>query len=295
MLVLQRRIGNAAVARLVRERAPNAPAGRRMLARQPVSIATPGIDSPDEVMRFFRAGYDADEHLERALAALGEFSGGDRERAELRTQFRARFRGHFLRLGTRRSRRGPLERSLETMTSLEHRDEMSLAASFVIGFRESGRNLVRNRRIDDTFWQSGLDHLFTLQGTLRREGFLPRGLHFAEGQNFGDKNPEAPGTIESARVEAPDVFLAHSAYVSHAGRRFADLATSFGFTAADVAALTDMQRNFWTALTFAGPGGADRRERHPRTGGLRIEAAHADRSTDRGPDHGARVDDAGAC
>jgi len=255
MLALQRRIGNAAVARLVQERDAEARSGRRVLARQPVSIATPGIDSPDEVMRFFR-GYDADQHLERALAALSEFSGGDGERGELRTQFRTRFRGHFRRLGERRSGRGPLERSLETMSSLEHRDEMSLAASFVIGFRESGRNLVRNRRIDDTFWQSGLDHLFTLQGTLRREGFLPRGLRFAEGQHFGDDNPEAPGTIESARVEAPDVFLAHSAYVAHAGRRFADLAASFGFSTEDLAGLTDVQRNFWTALTFAGPGGA---------------------------------------
>jgi hypothetical protein len=151
MLALQRRIGNAAVARPGRERDPEARSARRVLARQPVSVATPGIDSPDEVMRFFRVGYDADQHLERALAALGEFSGGGGERSELRTQFRTRFRGHFRRLGARRSGRGPLERSLETMTSLEHRDEMSLAASFVIGFRESGRNLVRNRRIDDTF------------------------------------------------------------------------------------------------------------------------------------------------
>ena len=256
VLALQRRIGNAAVARLVRERHAVARQGRRVLARQPVSLATPGIDSPDEVMRFFREGYDADQHLVRAIGALGEFSGGDAERSELRAQFRTRFRGHFRRLGARRGGRGPLERSLETMSSLEARDEMSLAASFVIGFRESGRNLVRNRRIDDTFWQSGLDHLFTLQGTLRREGFLPRGLRFAEGEHFGDDNPEAPGTIESARVEAQDVFLAHSAYVSHAGRRFQDLATSFGFTAEDVGALTELHRNFWTALTFAGPGGA---------------------------------------
>ena len=93
MLALQRRIGNAAVARLVRERVAEARARRRVLARQPVSIATPGIDSPDEVMRFFRVDYDADQHLERALAALGEFSGGDGERGELRTQFRARFAG----------------------------------------------------------------------------------------------------------------------------------------------------------------------------------------------------------
>jgi len=207
-------------------------------------------------MRFFREGYDPDQHLERSLAALAEFSGAARERDELRAQFRVRYRGHFLRLGARRSGRGPLERSLETIASLEHRDEMPLAASFVIGFREAGGGLVRNRRLDDTFTQSGLDHLFTLQDTMRSEGFLPRGLSFGGGVHLGADNPEAPGTIGSGGVEPQDVFLAHSAYVSHSARRFSDLALRFGFTTGDVAALTDMQRNFLTAFTFGGPGGA---------------------------------------
>ena len=256
MLSLQRSVGNAAVGRLIRG---GTDARRRVLARQlgGVSIASQGFDDqPGEVLRFFRMAYDADHHLRRAEAALEQFTGGTRELSELRAQFRTRYRGHFERLRDAGDR-GSLARSLETMAGVERRADMPLAASFVIGFRESGRNLTRAEAIEDSFWQSGLDHLYAIQSTLRGEGLLPRDLRFAQGTNYGDRNPEAPGVIESARIEARDVFLAHSAYISHAGRRFEDLAEAYGYGEADIAALSDMQRNFWTALTFAGPGGAE--------------------------------------
>jgi hypothetical protein len=155
VLLLQRTAGNAAVQRLIRG-GTAARTRRRVLARGASLDRVAGVDdSPREVLRFFRTAYDADEHLRRAQAALEQFRGGTRERAELTAQFRGRYRGQFRRLREAGGGRGPLGGSLETMATLEQRAAMPLAASFVIGFRESGSSLTRDRAIGRSRTPSG--------------------------------------------------------------------------------------------------------------------------------------------
>jgi hypothetical protein len=257
VLHLQRTIGNAAVGRLLRSRPQlRPPAATRLVARhEGVSLASPGLDdNPDQVLRFFETAYDPDEHLRRSLAALEEFGGvTDAHRRRLEGDFPNRFGRHLESLGTEPSSRAAVRVSLETMSTLSKRRAMPLAASFVLGLRESGANLTRNRPILDSFWGSGLDHLYDTQHGLRTSGFLPPDLSLRRGARFGEANEEAGGPIRSARIEARDVFLVHSASVAGAARRFVLLANQHGFSSTEVSALTPMQTNCWIALTFAGP------------------------------------------
>lgn len=257
--------------------------------RGPVHIATSGIDgSSRAVLRFFQLSYTYPEFEAFAADGLDQFQSIEpSDHAHLKAQLPVRYKGHFARLkAAGETSFRPLRKSLRTISQLPKRRAVPLAAAFVIGFRESGKNLIRSRGMKDTFWQSGLDHLHPLQGRMRRGGLLPKRLKFAKGRCFGDFNPDLAVCrktyakkliphptdpklcrthvsvavdkdcrIESANVPKDKVFLAHWASVGRAVQRFEELGRERGFGSPDFLAMSDAARFFWLSYAFARPGG----------------------------------------
>lgn len=256
----------------------------------PVHARTRGIDGDFAAFRqFFERGFDYPELVRRSRAALDQFHGVDEtDHAELQAQMRIRYKGHFPRFTGRKLSFAGMRASFRTIAGLPAARRVSLAAALIIGLRESGIGLLRSRDLRDSFWQSGLDHFFALQGTLRRQGLLPKKLSFAKGVCFGDVNADKKRCrrkygpditphlvdptlctshvsvkvdkkcrIESAYIPAKHVFLAHWARVGRAGFRFEEIARARGFDDHELANVPDMTRFFLTSFAFGRPGGFD--------------------------------------
>jgi hypothetical protein len=248
-----------------------------------VHISSSGInDSPMKIFEFFK-NYDSKVHLDLNIEFLKKFTGISNEQIKVFNEnINKLVVGHLDKIKNSNFSKFILP-SLNLIRNLDKRNQMPLAPAFVIGVREAGRRIytflpgkgqkfkkiIINGRTTgigdtdgsfkgmlDTFWQSGLDNLFTKQIRLRSEGFLPVNLRFSKGKEFDKPNPEAVGKIKSAKIPYGQIFLAHCAEVSHAMLIFEEHALALGFAKSQIDSLQDLERNFWISLAFAGPCGS---------------------------------------
>ena len=113
-----------------------------------VSMATEGIyGNPKNVLEFFKTDYDYQKHLTTSVALLKEFKGDNTLNLErIQNQFKTTYKGNFAKLKNREKPHKPFIRSLRTINSLPMRSDVALAPTFLIGFREAGRNLMSRKR-----------------------------------------------------------------------------------------------------------------------------------------------------
>ncbi len=235
-------------------------------------MGDPGIDeSPNAVLRFFQFGYDHDTLVREAQVLLNGFSGvkqADHDHFE--AQIKVRWQGAFRALKAGRRSFSALKKSLRSMARAEAREKLGLAPAFVIGVREAGGLVLGSRGLKDSFKQSGLDHLFSLQAGLRRDGYIPKSVRFSKGTAFGLINEEIPGCvgfsdptsaprrciIRSAAVPAKHVFLVHAASIAHQfDQKVLKRAMADGHDLTGAADLPLLPHLFWMALAFQRPNG----------------------------------------
>lgn len=224
-----------------------------------VTMATEGIyGDPETVLEYFNSHYDANEHLTRSLKLLRKYKGDLKLNEErLQNYFNSNYKGNFKRLQNVKKYHKQLGHSLKTINTMPRREEMALAATFVIGFREAGKNLLLRKELSDTWGKSGLDFLFKNQGKMRKNGFLPMELKFKKGDLYGKTSPETGKPINSARVKAKDIFLAHSASFNYAYFRFTKKAKKRGYTLEEIDKIDRLGKAYWLCQDFSRPGGCD--------------------------------------
>jgi len=222
-----------------------------------VSMATEGIyGDPKNVLNFFKTDYDYQKHLTTSVALLNQLGGGtDLNLERIRKQFRSTYKGNFLKLKNRDKLHKPFVRSLTTIDSLPKREQIALAPSFLMGFREAGRYLRSYKAMDDSWKKSGLDFLHRMQRPMRKTGHLPSKLRLQKGSLYGELSPETNEPIESAEVPAKHILLVHAAYFNYSYHHFSKIAKQIGYQQNDIDSLSKLGKAYWLAQSFARPQG----------------------------------------
>lgn len=140
------------------------------------------------------------------------------------------------------------------MSELDRSNEMSLAVTFLIGLRESGKHLIQKRDMEASWDESGLDYLFDIKSRMKRTGYLPKNVKLPKGRLFDKISDETGYPKKGTRIKKNDILLVHSAYFHYMFHRFREKALAVDFEQSDIDNLDRLSMAYWLCQAFARPG-----------------------------------------